>query len=103
MEQKDPNWSADTEKNVSATFSKKLEEGSLLQSLECRSTMCLVELHHRSLQQFQRFVNDALMYSDLKSRFWGPASALVVDTEASGGVSAVVTLAREGHELPPTE
>jgi hypothetical protein len=103
MEQKDPAWSADTEKKVSATFSDKLKEGSLIQSLECHSTMCLVELQYKTLQQFQDFVHDALVHSDPRSRLWGPTSAFVVDTDASGGVSAMVALAREGNELPPTE
>jgi hypothetical protein len=102
-EQKDPNWSADTEEKVSATFSRKLQEGSLIRSLECRSTMCLVELQQKTLEQFQKFVDGALIHTGGEPQFWGPASAFVVDTGPSGEVSVMVALAREGHELPSTD
>lgn len=100
MEQKDPAWSGDTEKKVAAKFSNKLPEGSQVQKVECRSSMCIIQMRHKTLQDFRAFVDATLMHPDDDARPWGPSEALVETEGESGELSVVVALARAGHELP---
>jgi hypothetical protein len=77
-----------------------LPEGARVVSLECRSSMCRVEMSHPNLEAFQGFVRESLLGS---GREWdGPLMAtLMSDPGQPGEVRAVAYLAREGADLTP--
>jgi hypothetical protein len=101
---RDPKWSTETERRLTATFSKRLPEGSTMRNLQCGSSMCLLELQQKTEAQFQQFVHNALVNyvpdGTDDAKFWGEATALISNRADSGEVSALVAVARDGQELP---
>lgn len=95
----DPGWSGEARQRAQR-LGGLLPEGSRVVSLECRSSMCRLELSHPSLESFQGFVREGLMGT---GNDWdGPfMAALTGDPKQPGGVQAVAYLARAGADLSP--
>ncbi|NMO13436.1 hypothetical protein HPC49_08745 [Pyxidicoccus fallax] len=77
-----------------------LPRGARVVSLECRSSMCRLEMSHPSLESFQGFVREALLGT---GNPWDGAfmASLKGNPALPGGVQAVAWLARAGVELTP--
>lgn len=92
-ETSDPDWSATAASELDDLLRRNLPGGSRLDALECRSTMCRIDLSHPDAEAHSRFVMEGL-------RDW-PGSIFVADEIQKDG-EYIVTLyaAREGTELP---
>jgi|GEM_PF-2023333 len=77
-----------------------LPQGARFLSMECRSSMCRLEMVHANLEAFQHFIRDGLI-NDATS--WdGPfMAALKSPPGRPGEVEAVAYLARPGADLAP--
>jgi hypothetical protein len=95
----DPNWSREARRRAER-FSDVLPEGARVISLECRSSMCRLEMSHPSLESFQGFVRKSMLGGEIE---WSGAfmAAIRGDPGQPGGVQAVAYLAREGIDLSP--
>lgn len=95
----DPGWSHEATTRAEQ-LRTTLSEGSRIVSLDCRSSMCRVEMSHPNLETFQGFIHKSIVGGTLK---WdGPLfAALKSDPGQPGEVQAVAYLARKGVELSP--
>ncbi|WP_375759795.1 hypothetical protein [Corallococcus exercitus] len=77
-----------------------LPQGARIVSLECRSSMCRLQMSHPSQDAFRKFLREGLM--DDAEAWDGPFMAALTGTPGrSGEVEAVAYLAREGVDLAP--
>ncbi len=92
-ESTDPAWSREASRLLDTTVRKHLPEGSRLRSLECRSTMCQVEVTHTSLEAQSAFLMEG---------FTGwPGSIFVAgENKHSGELTMTLMAARKGTDLP---
>lgn len=104
-EARDPQWAPDA--TLSASLSKFLPQGSVVRSLECRTTFCRVETSHPDPDLYQQFLSaafgpppqDETAVSDVP--MWRGTTMFVRQNERSErNVRAVAYLAREGYALP---
>ncbi len=95
----DSNWSREAMPRAQQ-FGLTLPEGARVVSLECRSSMCRLEMSHPSLESFQGFIQQRVLQGEHE---WnGPImAALQGDPQRPGEVHAVAYLAREGVDLSP--
>ncbi|WP_338274431.1 hypothetical protein [Corallococcus caeni] len=89
----DSDWSGRATQTLNETLRQHLPSGSRVKALDCRATLCRVELVHRSAADSGPFMMDGL-------RAW-PGSIFVA-SEAQEGTDYVVTLiaAKEGTRPP---
>lgn len=99
-ERLDPDWSREALPRAEQ-FGVRLPEGVRVVSLQCRSSMCRLEMSHPTLESFQGFIQQTVMRGE---HDWnGPImAALQGDPRQPGEVKAVVYLAREGTDLSPS-
>jgi hypothetical protein len=97
-ERSDPSWSDKASRQVVAALTEHLPEGSSLKSVECRTTMCSLQLQHKDTDSYHNFVRSTLLGAD--TGLWGGAFSAIITNEAQGDIRAHVFLAREGHGLP---
>lgn len=95
----DPAWSRDATPRAER-LGVLLPRGARVVSLECRSSMCRLEMSHPDLESFQGFVRDGLLG---EANTWDGAfmAALKSAPGRPGGVEAVAYLARSGVRLAP--
>jgi hypothetical protein len=95
----DATWTAQATDAIEQAMGDKALEGSVLHALECRSTLCRVEVAHQN----------PIARADFMLRFAmmvGPVlpSMTVQPIEGDDGSStSSIYLARQGYELPPFE
>ncbi len=95
----DPAWSREASQRVER-LRTHLPQGAHVVSLECRSSMCRLEMSHPSQTSFQHFIRAGLI--DDAAGWDGPFMAAIKGgPEQAGGVAAVAFLARAGAELAP--
>jgi hypothetical protein len=85
---------------LEANLQALLPTGSSIQSVECRGTLCRVELRHASLDAHQQLVQRAFRDPVIAS---GPLFVTLLDELApgtTGPVSAIAYLGAEGTTLP---
>jgi hypothetical protein len=71
---------------------------SSLHGIDCRSSICRVEIFHRDADAARRFAQTA--FTDLQEQAWsGPAVLLPARSTPDGGVTVVMYLGREGTSL----
>ncbi|NOK13323.1 hypothetical protein [Corallococcus exercitus] len=89
----DSDWSGRATQTLNETLRQHLPSGSRVKALDCRATLCRVELVHRSAADSGPFMMDGL-------RAW-PGSIFVA-SESQEGTDYVVTLiaAKEGTRPP---
>lgn len=95
----DLDWSREARPRAER-FGVTLPEGARIVSLECRSSMCRVEMSHPSLESFQGFIHQSVLRGEHE---WnGPVMAAIKsDPRQPGEIQAVAFLAREGIDLSP--
>ncbi|RKG73846.1 hypothetical protein D7W79_24490 [Corallococcus exercitus] len=77
-----------------------LPRGARIVSLECRSSMCRLQMSHPSQDAFRNFLREGLM--DDADAWEGPFMAALTGTPGrSGEVEAAAYLARAGVDLAP--
>jgi len=97
-ESRDPAWSDEAKRTTSSKLPTYMPDGSTLRSIECRTSMCRLEIQHKNRDLYWKFVKAALM--DSGGQFWsGAVSTLPVSEDPDDG-SMVMYLAREGYSLP---
>ncbi|MBN8228004.1 hypothetical protein JYK02_10840 [Corallococcus macrosporus] len=77
-----------------------LPQGARIVSLECRSSMCRLQMSHPSQDAFHKFLREGLM--EAADAWDGPFMAALTGTPGQAGeVEAVAYLARAGVDLAP--
>ncbi|MCP3100046.1 hypothetical protein LZ198_14310 [Myxococcus sp. K15C18031901] len=95
----DPTWRRDAEQRTER-LRAELPRGVRIVSMECRSSICRLEMSHPSLESFQKFIRDRLV--DDVATWDGPFMAAVKGPAGNAGeVEAVAYLARPGTTLMP--
>lgn len=92
-------WAAAARRDLRDRISALLPSTSSLADVDCRASMCRVELVHREAAGSQRFMQAA--FFDPKDRVWsGPGFAIPAETGSDGTVTVVLYLARDGASFP---
>ncbi len=95
----DGTWAAAARRDLRDKVSALLPSTSSLADVDCRASMCRVELVHREAAGSQRFMQAA--FFDPKDRVWsGPGFAIPAETGSDGTVTVVLYLARDGASFP---
>lgn len=102
-ERVDPAWAAGARSLAENGLAAHLPEGSRLTAIECKATVCRIESVHGGYQQASKFVRDAV--SQPENRPWpgGLAAGTIAEDAATGQVTMLIFLLREGVDLPPME
>jgi hypothetical protein len=98
----DRDWSEKTQQATQEKISAMMPNGSAVRSVDCRASLCRVEMSHEGVDDYRQFVRGA--YLSPESGVWsGPTFTTVLERPAGGGLVAVSFLAREGESLPSVE
>ena len=89
----DSDWSSRAAAELDGSIRQNLPEGSRLRSLDCRSTMCQLELAHRDVEAHNRLLMNG--FHD-----WRGALFVADETPENGEYLVTLFAAREGSELP---
>jgi hypothetical protein len=93
----DPAWSAAARGLVETKLARAMPPSSVLKSVECRETMCRIDMVYDDLAQYHEFISrmrpDALPWNG--TFFSTPLGDL-----SDGPITFVAFLSREGKELP---
>ena len=99
QEEVDYKWSNTAISSIDNAFQKPEIADSTVQTMECRSTMCMVQVTHNSEQDmdefqlwFPSYVNQEL-----------PRVAMQHQKDSNGHITTTVYLARKGHVFPNAE
>ncbi|WP_163867181.1 hypothetical protein [Myxococcus eversor] len=96
----DPAWSRDAARRVER-IGTHLPQGARIVALECRSSMCRLEMSHPSQNAFQHFIHAGLV--DDAYAWDGPFMAAITGTpDQAGNVEAVAYLAKPDTILTPS-
>lgn len=93
QESSDPHWSADAARKLDVAVRGHLPKGGRLGSIECRATMCQVEVAHTNPGGSQAFLMNAF-------RDWPGSLFVAKDRQDQGEYVVTIIAAREGHEPP---
>jgi hypothetical protein len=86
-------WSQEASRQLTATILEHLPGGSRLKSLDCRSTMCRVEIAHRDQAAHGPFLRQGFTR-------WPGSIFVAGEQEDAGELIVTLLAAREGTELP---
>ncbi|HEX3478473.1 MAG TPA: hypothetical protein VHT91_25805 [Kofleriaceae bacterium] len=93
----DPAWSAAARGMIETKLASAMPPASVLRSVECRETMCRIEMVYDDLAQYHAFVKrmtpDALPWN-------GTLFSTPLGNLSDGPVTFVAFLSREGQPLP---
>jgi hypothetical protein len=99
QEVSDPAWSRSGERTVTEML-RPVTGNSVLESIECRSSLCRVKARHPTEADFQGFI-DGLVNATRGA--WRGALISVRDPSTDGVIRNTVFLSKEGHEVPRLE
>lgn len=92
-------WASKARGDVSNHLAALLPATSSLRQVECRSTICRVEVVHPSVEVSRNFVEQSFGLSS-NSRVWNGAFMIEPETPNSDGtLASVIYLGREGTQL----
>lgn len=93
----DSAWSAQARELVETKLATAMPPSSVLKSVDCRETMCRIEMIYDDLTQYHAFVRrmtpDALPWN-------GTLFSTPLDDPSRGPITFVAFLSREGQQLP---
>jgi hypothetical protein len=89
----DPEWSRAKNERFGAFFARPPLSGTRLKSVDCRTTMCRIDLTHRSKEDRTRFIQS---FSDLA----GPTGMVFAHIETADDLDIAVYVTRDGVALP---
>jgi hypothetical protein len=94
-------WGRSAAARATAALTGVVADGKI-ERIECRETMCRIELSHDSLQAFSNFAHQ-LATPQITEALWNGGFSAQVTNPSAGAVTSVVFYAREDHEIPPAE
>jgi hypothetical protein len=94
-------WGRSAAARATAALSGVVKDGKV-ERIECRETMCRIELTHDSLDAFSKFAHQ-LATPQVTEALWNGGFSAQVTNQSPGAVSSVVFYAREDREIPPAE
>jgi hypothetical protein len=97
-EPNDATWSSDAKEKAEEAMSAGLPEGSTLERVECRTSLCKVETFHEDLGGFKSFVDSAFLGRE--RQIWNGGFYTAVVDHSDQGVVAVSYIAKEGQDVP---
>ncbi len=101
QEQRDPAWSAEAEKHLTATARAALPRGSQILSVACHTTMCLMEVAHADAQAARSARPGSWIL--LVSRGWEGSVLVAGEREERGElIQTVIAQRLEGHAAAAT-
>jgi len=89
----DKGWSREKHEQIAAFFARPPLTGTKLEAVDCRTTMCRVQLAHASNDDRKRFIQS---FSDLA----GPTGMVFAHIEAADDLEIEVYVTRDGVALP---
>ena len=98
----DTEWTVTERRIVSDKIGAVLPKGSVLRSVECRTSMCRIETSHADLERYKQFYRSAFM--ERPAQIWNAgmfSTPLNDNIPTEGPIVMVSFLAREGKQLPP--
>jgi hypothetical protein len=99
-EKKDSAWSDKAVQQINQAYATHLPEGATLRSVECRTSICRMELRYKDEESHHQFVKQTLF---AREGMWnGPISAIITDRN-EGDVGGLVYFGRQGHSFPGSE
>jgi hypothetical protein len=93
----DARWSAQQESAIAAAFHGDVLQGSKLARVECRTSLCRMEVDHEGMEAEDRFAQAAPLTPPFNH---GGFAQRVTDAR---GVHTIAFIAREGYELPQVD
>lgn len=93
-EDADPEWSEDASNRAVTVFSAALPAGSSIRDVDCRGSLCRVEIRHGSREAHAALL-EALMQTP---GFWDGPGSLARTTDESGAEVTLAFLGRPGAE-----
>jgi len=98
-ERVDPSWSQASQQRLQVGLGKGTDTRSRLESIDCRSSLCMAELVHDGDTSYWGFVGRTVHVG-----LWdGPAFFSKDGSTAEGGTKMVMFFGRDGTELPDAE
>lgn len=96
-ESADSGWAADAQREVRDNLSSLLPASASVRALDCRATLCRLELDFAEDASFR----EAMGRPGAMSRLWkGPSMARIERDASRGSVTLVGYLVRPGHPMP---
>jgi hypothetical protein len=96
-EHPDQRWSRDSEGKLTSALLPFAVDGSRIQQVECRSTLCKVRAEHASEQGFHNFMDHAFA----QASYWQGAMFSMREPDSSQGtVANVIYFSKEGRGMP---
>jgi hypothetical protein len=92
-------WNQDARQDLITKLEPILSEDTAVRSLECRRSLCRMELHHASMDDYHEFMQKALL-SETRITMGGAFSTPTGEADGDGRVSAVTYLALGSEPLP---
>lgn len=94
-----PSWSAKTQQATQEKISAIMPKDSAILAVDCRTSLCRVEMSHQSVDDYKNFVHGA--YMNPATNVWnGPTFSTLLEGSEGGPVVAVSFLVREGQSMP---
>jgi hypothetical protein len=95
----DEQWSADVTDTITAVFANKSFLDAELSQVQCRSTLCIVEVEHRDSSAVDEF--DMEFQMQIGGQL--PQTNYTSTQNDDGSVTVTMYMAREGYEFPQVE
>jgi hypothetical protein len=95
----DEQWSADVTESIAAVFADKSFSNTALSQVQCRSTLCVVEVEHGDSSAADEF--DLEFQIQIGSKL--PRTNYTSSQNDDGSVTVTMYMAREGYEFPQVE
>jgi hypothetical protein len=99
-ERVDTAWSRGAAEALTKGAQAVLPGGSRLHRVECRETLCRVEIEHASADEFRTFVQSAFFENETRISKSGFFASALDEPSLGGPVTAIAYVAREGKGLP---
>jgi hypothetical protein len=100
-ENADPSWSHEATEKLHDGISPLVPNGSHLRDVECRSSICRVEVTLPNVDAYRAFVQTA--YLRPQTHCNGPMMSTVLRTESNGDITSVAYFTRPGTPPPYPE
>lgn len=94
----DAGWAHGAEDQAEELVRASLPAGSAVRAVDCRQTLCRVELDHQDVQSHREFVG----HFDERTQ-WGGPSAILFDETVPGKVATIAYLGRKDVPFPSVE
>jgi hypothetical protein len=95
----DRDWSSSARTKFQTGASTLLPKASEIVSLECRTSICRVQVRHHSLEDYRAFTQDAYLKGN--THIWdGQMFTTIIGEAGTDSVMTVAFLARDGRSLP---